>query len=223
MWRLYQHPLCPFSRKVRLVLAEKGIEHELVRENPWDQRDEFLDMNPAGQTPVMENEASGLVLVDSVAICEYFEETVETAPLLGWSSAVRAEIRRLVAWFDLKFYAEVGVLLLQEKMIKRVVERGPPDGQAIRRCTRAMEQHMDYLEWLLDTRRWLSGQSLGLADLAAAAHLSVADYLDGIDWHGHDAVRQWYSAVKSRPSFRPLLADRMEKLPPASHYDKLDF
>ena len=53
MWQLFQFPLCPFSRKVRLVLAEKSVGHELVRENPWEKRDEFIDLNPAGDTPVL--------------------------------------------------------------------------------------------------------------------------------------------------------------------------
>ena len=53
MWQLYQFPLCPFSRKVRLVLAEKGMGYALVRENPWERRDEFVDLNPGGQTPVI--------------------------------------------------------------------------------------------------------------------------------------------------------------------------
>ena len=43
MWQLYQFPLCPFSRKVRLMLGEKGVAHELVRESPWTGRDEFVD------------------------------------------------------------------------------------------------------------------------------------------------------------------------------------
>src|ERR1700754_2013454 len=94
-WQLYQFPLCPFSRKVRLLLGEKGEGYELQRENPWEQRDEFLDMNPAGQTPVMVDRGPGLLLIDSVAICEYIEETIERAPMLPGTAANRAEVRRL--------------------------------------------------------------------------------------------------------------------------------
>ena len=42
MWQIYQFPLCPFSRKVRLLLSEKGVAYELWRENPWEGRDEFF-------------------------------------------------------------------------------------------------------------------------------------------------------------------------------------
>jgi glutathione S-transferase len=221
MWRLYQYPLCPFSRKVRLALAEKGVEAELVAERPWERRDEFVDMNPAGQTPVLVGERA--VLCDSSAICEYFEETIERSPLIGASAADRAEVRRLTAWFDQKFYAEVTHLLLAERMYKRIVERASPDGAALRTAGRNLENHLGYLEYLLDHRRWLSGATIGLADLAAAAHLSVADYLGALDWKGHGTAKQWYSVIKSRPSFRQLLTERMDGLTPPAHYDKLDF
>ena len=59
MWQLHQFPLCPFSRKVRLLMGEKGIGYELVREHPWERRDEFVDLNPAGQTPVMVEDDMG--------------------------------------------------------------------------------------------------------------------------------------------------------------------
>ena len=77
MWQLFQFPLCPFSRKVRLVLGEKGVAHELVRENPWERRDEFIDLNPAGETPVLVDGAAGITLIGSQPIVEYFDETVD--------------------------------------------------------------------------------------------------------------------------------------------------
>ncbi|MGL1530632.1 glutathione S-transferase family protein, partial [Vibrio parahaemolyticus] len=93
MWQLFQFPLCPFSRKVRLLLGEKGVGCELVRENPWEQRDEFLDLNPAGQVPVMTDALRSIRLMDSMAICEYLEETVEKNAMLNGTAVNRAEIR----------------------------------------------------------------------------------------------------------------------------------
>lgn len=220
MWRLHQYPLCPFSRKVRFACAEKGVVVELVRELPWERRDAFLQLNPAGQTPAL---VGPLTLADSWAICEYFEEVGEGAPLLGSNPAERAETRRLIAWFDQKFYAEVTAPLLAERMWKRLVTRAAPDAPALRVAGRAAEGHLDYLDYLLEHKRWLSGPVFGLADIAAAAQLSVADYLNGLDWDGHEPARQWYSALKSRPTFRPLLAERMEGLPAAAHYEDPDF
>ena len=221
MWHLYQHTLCPFSRKVRFLAAEKGVTVELVRELPWERRDGFIELNPAGQTPVLSD--GTLVLIDSVAICEYLEETVERTSLLGSGATERAEQRRLIAWFDQKFYSEAVVPLLSERMFKRVVARAAPDAGVLRAAGRAVEGHLDYFDYLLERRRWLSGPAFGMADIAAAAHISVADYLGGIDWDGHDSTRQWYSALKSRPPFRPMLGEKMEGLPPPPHYDKLDF
>ncbi|HEX9954654.1 MAG TPA: glutathione S-transferase family protein [Allosphingosinicella sp.] len=223
MWQLYQFPLCPFSRKVRLLMAEKGIPVELARENPWEQRDEFADLNPAGETPVLVEESKGLVLIDSNAICEYFEETVDRAPMLGGGSAARAEVRRLVAWFDRKLFGDVVAPLMEERMRKRLVSRDPPDTRVLREAMKTANGHLDYIDYLLDHRRWLGGPTLSLADLACAAHLSVADYLGGIDWRGHKQTSDWYSSLKSRPSFRPLLGERMEVISPPTHYDKVDF
>ena len=223
MWQLYQFPLCPFSRKVRLLLGEKGVGYELVRESPWTRRDEFLDMNPSGQTPVMADSAAGIILMDSAAICEYFEETIEKAPMIAGTAINRAKIRRLVAWFDEKLYGEVVAPLLHERALKRIVHRATPDTKALREAMKMANAHLDYIDYLLDHRRWMAGPVLSLADLAAAAHLSVADYLGGIDWRGHEQTREWYAGLKSRPSFRPLLSERMEIIGPPDHYDKVDF
>jgi glutathione S-transferase len=222
MWQLYQFPICPFSRKVRLMLGEKGVPHELVRESPWLRRDEFLDMNPAGQTPVLVDE-KGTILIDSNAICEYFEETIEKSPMIPGTAANRAEVRRLIALLDDKLYGEVVGPLLEERMKKRLVSRDPPDTRALREAMKIANGHLDYLDYLLDHRRWLAGPVLSLADLTAAAHLSVADYLGGLDWRGHKQTMEWYSVMKSRPSFRPFLGERMEVIAPPAHYDKVDF
>jgi glutathione S-transferase len=223
MWQLYQFPLCPFSRKVRLMLTEKGVAHELVRESPWEQRDEFADLNPAGKTPVLVEESRGIVLIDSNAICEYFEETVDRAPMIPGTAANRAEVRRLVAWFDEGLYAQVVGPLMEERMLKRLVNRSAPDTNVLRQAMRTANAHLDYIDYLLDHRRWLAGAALSLADLTCAAHLSVADYLGGLDWRGHKQTADWYMVMKSRPSFRPLLAERMDVITPPAHYDKVDF
>jgi len=223
MWQLHQFPLCPFSRKVRLLLGEKGVGYELVRVSPWERQDEFLDMNPAGKTPVMVEGDKGAVLIDSVAICEFFEETVNKAPMINGTAVNRAEIRRLTAWFDEQFFDDVVAPLMHERMKKRIVDRASPDARVLREAMKLALNHLDYTDYLLDHRNWLGGATMSLADLAAAAHISVADYLGGIDWRGHEQTKRWYSALKSRPSFRPLLSERMEVIGPPAHYDKVDF
>jgi len=221
MWQLYQFPLCPFSRKVRLLLGEKGVAYDPVRESPWLKRDEFVDLNPAGQTPMMVDDR-GAVLIDSVAICEFFEETVSKAAMLNGTALDRAEIRRLVTWFDTQFYRDITAPLLFERMEKRIVHKQAPDAKVLRDAMRAAVGHLDYIDYLLDRRTWLAGPTMSLADLAAAAQISVADYLGGIDWKSHELAKRWYSGMKSRPSFRPLLAERMEGISPPAEYEKLD-
>ena len=203
-------------------MGEKGVAYSLVRENPWEQSDEFLHMNPAGRTPVMTDDKS-LILVDSVAISEYIDETVEKNPMINGTAAYRAEIRRLVAWFDQQFFGDVTGPLLHERMMKRLIHRQPPDAKILREAMKRANSHLDYLDYLIDHRAWMAGSTMTLAGLAAAAQISVADYLGGIDWNGHKQSKDWYAMFKSRPSFRPLLSERMEVIAPPDHYEKVDF
>jgi len=211
MWLLYQFPLCPFSRKIRLLLSEKNVAYDLVREDPWSASDMFFNLNPAGRTPVIVNRDKNIIIPDSRAIAEYFEEVVERSPMINGSATQRAEIRRLVALFDESFYADVTAPLLSERMRKRIL-RQPPDSGALRNAMKLAHGHLDYLDWLIDNRPWVAGSTMSLADLAAAAQISVADYLGGIDWTGHEQSRGWYAVFKSRPSFRPLLTERMDAI-----------
>ena len=222
MWTLHQFPLCPFSRKVRILLGEKSIAYDLVQRRPWDEGDDLWRLNDAGRVPVLEDKARNIALCDSRAICEYLEETVERSPMLAGSALARAETRRLVALFEENFHADVVAPLLHEKMTKRLVLRQPPDGRVLREAMKRAHGHLDYIDWLVDNRSWLAGATMSLADLAAAAQVSVADYLGGIDWRGHDQARGWYAVFKSRPSFRPLLAEKMEGIHPPSHYAMVD-
>lgn len=221
MWLLYQFPLCPFSRKIRLLLSEKNVPFDLAREDPWSASDHFFNLNPAGRTPVIVNQEKPIVIPDSRAIAEYFEETIERNPMINGTAAQRAEIRRLVALFDENFYADVTAPLLSERMKKRIL-RQPPDSGALRNAMKMAHGHLDYLDWLIDNRPWVAGSTMSLADLAAAAQISVADYLGGIDWSGHEQSRGWYAVFKSRPSFRPLLTERMDVIKPPAHYALLD-
>lgn len=204
-------------------MGEKGVAYDLVRESPWDHRDEFVDMNPTGRTPVVRDHERDITLIDSTAICEYFEETVDKNPMISGTATSRAEIRRLVAWFDEQFFGDVAAPLLHERMLKRIVHRQPPDARMLRDAMRLANQHLDYIDYLIDHRPWLAGATMSLADIAAAAHISVADYLGGIDWSGHEQTKGWYAGFKSRPSFRPLLSERMEIITPPAHYEQLDF
>ena len=221
--RLLHHlPLSPFSRKVRLVLAEKRLPFELLTEKVWERRPEYLQVNPAGTVPTLIEE-NGLVIPDSGVIGEYLEEAYPDTPLMGRTLAERVEVRRLVAWFDGKFASEVTRNLLGEKFMKRLSGRGNPDANALRVGYANLRQHMLYIGWLAENRKWLAGGSLSLADFAAAGHLSALDFASDVDWSISAPVKEWYARMKSRPCFRPVLADRVSGLIPPPHYADLDF
>jgi glutathione S-transferase len=221
MNRLFHFPLSPFCRKVRLTLAEKRIEVELIEERYWEQGQDLLARNPAGKVPVLR--LGDRVLSESQAICEYLDETVPDPSLIPRDPMKRYEVRRLCAWFDDKFHREVTTNLLYERLMKRVTKQGYPDGKAIREGANRIKYHLDYMAWLLEQRRWLAGDTMTLADFAAAAHLSCLDYASDVDWDRQAVVKDWYAKIKSRPSFRSLLADMVPGSPPPAHYADLDF
>ncbi len=221
MARLFHVPLSPFCRKVRLSLAEKKIEVELVEERYWEQDPEFMRRNPAGKVPVLR--LDGIMMAESTAICEYIEETRSDPALLPTDPVQRLEVRRLVSWFDDKFHNEVTSKLLYERVNKKLMKQGYPDSTNVKAGAKAIKYHLDYMAWLLDHRRWLAGDVMTLADFAAAAHLSSLDYSSDVDWNRSEVVKDWYAKIKSRPAFRSILADQMPGFPPAKHYNDLDF
>ena len=221
MIQLIHYPLSPFCRKVRLTLAEKGLQTDLVEERYWEGEPEFLRRNPAGQVPVLR--IDGHTLSESAAICEYLEDTRPEPALLPEDPAKRAEVRRLVGWFDDKFHREVTAKLVGERVMKKVMRSGHPDGTRIKDGVKAIRFHLDYMGWLLDRNRWLAGAEMTMADFAAAAHLSCLDYISDVDWNRSEPVRDWYAKIKSRPAFRAILADQVPGFRPAPHYADLDF
>ena len=222
MRHLYHLPLSPFARKVRLVLAEKRLPFELRYEKVWERRPEYLELNPACTVPTL-LEDNGLAVPDSAVICEYLEEAYPDVALLGRTLAERVEVRRLVAWFDGKFDQEVTQNLLGEKYMKRLAGRGNPDATALRVGYASLRHHLEYIGWLAETRKWLGGAAISLADFAAAAHLSALDFAGDVDWTASAGARDWYARMKSRPCFRGVLADRVPGLTPPAHYADLDF
>ena len=221
MFRLYHAPLSPFCRKVRLTLAEKKIEVELIEERYWEKSGEFLRKNPAGKIPVLK--VGDETFTESTAICEYLEESYPEIALMPKDPKGRFEARRLVSWFDDKFQTEVTSKLLYERLNKKIMGQGFPDSKKIKEGLKNVKYHIDYMTWLLEYRRWLAGEVMTIADFAAAAHFSTLDYLSDIDWSRSNAVKDWYAKIKSRPAFRNLLADQVSGFLPPVHYNDLDF
>ncbi|MEM6487993.1 MAG: glutathione S-transferase family protein [Pseudomonadota bacterium] len=223
MYRLYHLPLSPYCRKVRVVLSEKRQQVELVEERPWEKRLDFLRMNPAGKVPVLVTKA-GHVFAESAAICDFLEATMTEPELIPSDAFRRAEVMRLVGWFDDKFAREVTDNLLFERVTKRLAKLGYPDGACLKAGTHNIRVHLDYMSFLLEQHNYLAGNRISLADITAAAHLSCLDYVNDVPWESYPTVSQWYAVMKSRPSFRALLADHLPGFPPPpAHYAELDF
>ncbi|MCB1783889.1 MAG: glutathione S-transferase family protein [Alphaproteobacteria bacterium] len=219
MRNLYHFWLQPFSRKVRIVLAEKDLAFQLTLEKIWERRTDFLAMNPAGDVPVLVEE-DGVILSNSQVICEYLDEVYTDVPLIGHDPAQRAETRRLVNWFDRKFNKEVTDNLVQERLMKVFLKLGEPHGPSIRAGRANIHYHLDYIGFLTERRPWLAGEAFSLADITAAAHLSAVDYVGDVPWEQHEAAWRWYEMVKSRPSFEPLLSERVPGFEPAVRMER---
>ena len=227
--KLFHHPFCPHSRFVRLALAEYKVPFELIDEDVRKRRPEFLELNPAGTTPVL---VDGNFPVSTASIiAEYIDEThgsnLGSHRLLPAEPKSRAEARRIAGWFHEKFFAEVSKPLVREKILKLRLSSaeggGSPDSAVLQAAKKNIRYHLQYIGWLLKARSWLATEKLTFADLAAAAHLSVADYLGDVPWDEDENAKNWYAKMKSRPSFRPLLADIVPGLPPSKTYADLDF
>ena len=230
MPQLYHHPLCPQSRFARLALAEYGVEAKLVEERTQERRHDFLLLNPAGQTPVLQLD-EGTAISGAAVIGEYLDEAHGAAAparrLMPEAPLARAETRRLVSWFCDKFFDEVSRPLVNEKIYKRFLPPalggGGPDMELVRAARFNIRAHLRYIGWLVSTRHWLAGETLSLADFAAAAHISSVDYLGDAPFAEDAGAKEWYARIKSRPSFRSLLNDRAPGLPPPQSYADLDF
>lgn len=228
MAKLFHFPLDPFCRRIRVSLAEYGSKAELIEERPWEGRPAFLALSQGGALPVFIDDDE-TVVVGIEAVAEYLDETrgSPARTLIGASAAERAETRRLVAWFDNKFYGEITGHVLAEKVVRRFLPRdqggGPPEMSRVRAALGVIRWHLDYIGHLAETRNWLAGDRLTAADLAAAAHISAVDYLGDMPWSENPSAKAWYQRIKCRPSFRPILADHIRGMPPPGIYADLDF
>jgi glutathione S-transferase len=225
---LHHFPLDPASRQVRLALGEKRLQFVEAPTRYWERPKELAKLNPSGLVPVLvETPLDGsppLVLCEARAILDHIEESTTEPVLLSRDKHERAEARRLLTWFERKFDFEAGGYILHEKIEKRLLGLGAPEIANLRQGREGLKTHLHYLEGLLQEREWLAGgRRLSLADFAASAHLSVIDYFGDVPWADFPGVKTWYMKLKSRPCFRPLLADRWPGLQPAPHYDDLDF
>lgn len=207
---------------MRLALAEKKLQFSAEAVELGHLPPAVLTLSPRAQVPLLVDE-DRTPIAGAGAITEYLEETYPLENLLGTNAADRAETRSLLDWLNTHMARDLTDKLYGERLLKRVQRSGAPDSRAIRAGLDAVDAYLRWIGAQIELRRWLAGDQLTLADLACAAQLSVIDYLGDLDWTNYASAKTWYGRLKSRPSFRPLLADTFPGLPPAPHYTNIDF
>lgn len=223
---LFHFAFDPGSRAVRLALGEARIDVSETLVRPWEDDCPVAALNPSGMPPVLQVVEPGretMTLCEPAAILGWLEERTAEPFLMPTDAAERAEVRRLLAWFERRFTDEVNAVLLHERMEKPLLRLGPPEARALRAGREALRAHLAMMEGLLARRDALAGRRISQADIVAAAHLSVLDYFGEVTWAAWPGLKTWYMKLKSRPCFRPLLADRFPGVHASAWYADLDF
>ncbi len=220
MYTLHQYFLCPSSRFVRMCLEEKKINFQLQIENYWKPQNNFLLMNPAGYFPVLVNKNNYPIVGPSV-IMEYIEDLNNQPNLLN--NRNKSEVRRLVHWFEIIFKKDVIKPLLLEKVYKPVEKNINPDNNVIRKSIENMKFHMNYFNIIIDENDYLVGDKISYADMFFLSSLSVIDYIGELDFLGFEKIKDLYFKLKSRPSFKNILKDRIIGINPSKNYLKFDY
>lgn len=199
--KLYDGGRAPNPRRVRVFLAEKGIEVPLV---PVDmgamghRDEEVASRNPLRRLPVLELD-DGTIITESVAICRYFEELHPEPPLFGTGAVGRAQVEMWQRRMELNFLSAIAAAFrhlhpaMKEWEVPQVAEWGEANKP------KALE-FLALLDRELASREFVAGASYSIADITGLigidfmkpARLAVPDELAN--------VRRWYDAVAARPS-----------------------
>jgi glutathione S-transferase len=213
MRRLVQLLLSPPSRFARLLIAEKRLACDLAApEDLFAHLPLFVDLDGT--------RCEGLW-----AIVDHLEGTYPDNPLMPENASARAEALRLLDWAMGPFQEAVTRKIVFEKASQRFtgtpIHRAP-DMQIVRNGREALGSALTMLGRLGEQNGYLACRDCTLGDLAVAAHISAIDYFGEVPWADYPIAAEWYVKMKSRPSFRTLLADRVPGQPPVSHYAELD-
>jgi glutathione S-transferase len=229
-YRLYHYPICPLSRTIRVMLAYKSVPYIAVIENFWEKREKFCIINPTSEVPflaIKRDDASSdqqtLLIFGINAIISYLEEKYTDNSLIFGTLSYRAEIRKMCEWFNSKFYLEVSKYIINERIYSWYKSQRSPDLQLIKLARLNLESHLNFLANILSKRDFVGCNDFSLADIVAACHISSLDYLGEINWQNYSLVKDWYSIIKSKPSFRDLLYDTLPGFKASAWYRELDF
>ena len=218
---LHHYYLCSSSRYIRLILEEHKITYETQLENNWKPQKDFLELNPAGHLPVLVNEEN-FPIIGANSCIEYIKDLELGTKLFVDNYREKAEINRLVHWFDVIFKKEVFDPIIYEKVFSRIVDNITPNSENIRAALDNLDFHLQYFNYLLNSKNYFINDELTYLDFLAAANFSVLDYLGLLNLKSYSNLREWYFKVKSRPSFKTLLKDQIIGLNPHENYKNMD-
>ena len=160
------------------------------------------------------------------AILDHLEQNYPDRPLAPADDAARRACLRWVDWAFGPFHEQVTQRIVYEKAAPRYTGAGfsrPPDMNVIRAGREDLKAALKAIGAAAEGNGNLACREISLGDLAVAAHLSALDYFGEVPWADFPAAGEWYVRMKSRPSFRSILSDRVPGQPPVSHYAELDF
>jgi glutathione S-transferase len=202
MIKLYDFLSCPYGQKVRIVLAEKALTHDLVAvdlSKHENRKPEFLRLNPFGRVPVLVDDDT--TVYDSTIINEYLEDEYPEPPVLPpvGSSAMRSRARLFEDFADTSFTPQVGQLIAE--ISKPEAER---DQARVQRLHQAVERVLDYVNHELQGNNFLAGE-FSVADIGFAPRMMVLNEI-GIDVLGNNRgnIDAWIKRMMERPSIRNL-------------------
>ena len=222
MYKLFYLPLHTLSRAAKLILYEKKLEFVTINEPIWQRRLEFLKINPEGSLPVTIDDR-GINIIGVLNLVEYLDDNNVGEKFIGVDPLYRLEVRRIFKWIESKMHREVVDNIIEERVFKKIMGKGRPSSEALKAGRANLDNHLKYFEWILKKRTYLAGETLSAADILYAATLSSLDYLDEISWDKFIFSKKWYALMKSRPSFRDILDEKIYDIAPSKHYNNLDF
>lgn len=199
--KLYDYKAGPNPRRVRIFLAEKGLDVPLVHTDILKREQktpDFLVKNPIGSVPVLELE-DGTCISESVAICRYFEALHPDPPLFGLSPVEQARIEMWLRRVELNFMVPVGMVWIHgHPLTARLVKQIPEAAEQNRKRV-----HLGYqlLNDQLADNAFVAGPDYSVVDAVLLASLDFANGLVGVPYDAElKHLRRWHDAVSARPS-----------------------
>jgi glutathione S-transferase len=219
---LYYHPLCPFSKQIIALLGEMNYKPTLIKENYWQKNKAFMDLSPWGELPVMVIDET-FIIAGAYPCIEYLIDKRRDFYLFHQDLEILSRIRQVINWFNKYFYNDVVQHILSEKLIKADLKNLYPDTYVIRSAKSILNSHLLQMNAIIASQEYLAHENLSLADIVAASHLAVLDYFQDINWQNYPKLKHWYCLIKSRPTFRSTLYEKIKGTNPPAHYLDLDF